>query len=287
MESHKESHLKVNSVNCQGLGDANKRRDIFAYLRKKNLNIYFLQDTHFIPTDEKFIKTQWGYKAYFSSYKSNSRGVAIMFNNNFEFSVEKEIYDDSGNYVILDCTIEDHKFILANIYGPNSDSPIFYTNLLAKIQEIHVGQQVIIAGDFNLIMDKELDSMNYKNLNNPKARLEVFNLIENLDLKDVFREIYPEKKRYSWRKKTPIKQARLDFFLVSESLIPSTLSVEYENSYRSDHSPVLLSLKINNFVKGTGFWKFNNSLLTDKEYVELIKKNSRSESAICLSSLQV
>ena len=180
MESHKESHLKVNSVNCQGLGDANKRRDIFACLRKKNLNIYFLQDTHFIPTDEKFIKTQWGYKAYFSSYKSNSRGVAILFYNNFEFSVEKEIYDDSGNYVILDCTIEDHKFILANIYGPNSDSPIFYTNLLAKIQEIHVGQQVIIAGDFNLIMDKEQNSMNHKNINNPKASLEVFNSIENL-----------------------------------------------------------------------------------------------------------
>ena len=93
-----------------------------------------------------------------------------------------------------------------------------------------------------------------------------------MDLKDVFREINPKRKRYSWTKKTPIKQAKLDFFLVLESLIPSTLSVEYENSYRSDHSPVLLSLKINNFVKGTGFWKFNNSLLTDKEYVELIKK---------------
>ena len=243
----------MNSVDCQEMLTTGV---IFLPTREKRILIStFYTHTHFTPTDEKFIKTQWGYKAYFSSYKSNSRGVAILFNNNFEFSVEKEIYDDSGNYVILDCTIEDHKFILANIYGPNSDSPIFYTNLLAKIQEIHVGQQVIIAGDFNLIMDKELDSMNYKNLNNPKARLEVFNLIENLDIKDVFREIYPEKKRYSWRKKTPIKQARLDFFLVSESLIPSTMSVKYENSYRSDHSPALLSLKINNFVKGTVFWK--------------------------------
>ena len=53
-------------------------------------------------------------------------------------------------------------------------------------------------------MDKELYSMNYKNLNNPKTRLEVIYLIENLDLNDVFREIYTEKKRYSWRKKTPI-----------------------------------------------------------------------------------
>ena len=36
------------------------------------------------------------------------------------------------------------------------------------------------------------------------------------------------------------RQAKLDFFLVLESLIPSTLSVEYENSYRSDHSPVFV-----------------------------------------------
>ena len=48
------------------------------------------------------------------------------------------------------------------------------------MQEIHVGQQVIIAGDFNLIMDKEQNSMNHKNINNPKASLEVFNSIENL-----------------------------------------------------------------------------------------------------------
>ena len=61
-----------------------------------------------------------------------------------------------------------------------SQTHFVYTNLLAKIQEIHVGQQVIIAGDFNLIMDKEQNSMNHKNINNPKASLEVFNSIENL-----------------------------------------------------------------------------------------------------------
>ena len=93
-----------------------------------------------------------------------------------------------------------------------------------------------------------------------------------MDLNNVFREIYPEKNDILGGKRHLLN--KLDFLHVSESLIPSTLSVEYENSYRSNHSPVLLSLKINNFVNGTGFWKFNNSLLTDKEYVELIKKSS-------------
>ena len=55
-------------------------------------------------------------------------------------------------------------------------------------------------------------------------------------------------------------------------MLPKILSVKSENSYRSDHSPVILSCKTSDFKKGKGFWKFNNSLLTDKEYVTLIKE---------------
>lgn len=72
--------------------------------------------------------------------------------------------------------------------------------------------------------------------------------------------------------KKPIKQARLDFFLISESLLNLSLYVKYENSYRSDHCPVVLCVRTNEFLKGKGFWKFNNSLLKDKEYVYLIKE---------------
>ena len=40
--------------------------------------------------------------------------------------------------------------------------------------------------------------------------------------------------------------------------------VEILPSYRSDHLTVILSLRINDFVKGKGLWKFNVSLLKDK-----------------------
>ena len=39
----------VVSVNCQGLGNRQKRKDVFHYLRNKKYSIYFLQDTHFEP----------------------------------------------------------------------------------------------------------------------------------------------------------------------------------------------------------------------------------------------
>ena len=61
-------------------------------------------------------------------------------------------------------------------------------------------------------MDKDLDSMNYKHLNNPQARKEVLRLIETLSLVDIFRENAPCLRRYTWRRKNPIKQRRLDYF---------------------------------------------------------------------------
>lgn len=245
--------LKVLTVNCQGLGDPNKRRDVFKILKTKNYNIYFIQDTHFIQEDENLIQTQWGYKAFFSSYKSNSRGVAILFNNNCEITIHEQYRDDNGNYLILDVIVDNLHFLLINIYGPNSDKPEFYSQLLNTLQDIYSSQYIILGGDFNLILNKELDSVNYLHHNNPKSRQEVDNLMNTLNLKDVFRENYPDSRMFTWRRRNPIKQARLDFFLISESLLPKILSVKSENSYRSDHSPVILSCKTSDFKKGKGF----------------------------------
>lgn len=42
-----------------------------------------------------------------------------------------------------------------------------------------------------------------------------------------------------------MKQATRDFFLISETLTNRVPQTEYENSYRSDHSPVILEYKVN------------------------------------------
>ena len=98
--------VTVASVNYQGLGNRQKRKDVFHYLRNKKYSIYFLQDTHFEPKIEIFISAEWGYESYFSSYSSNSRGVAILFNNNFEFKVKDIHKGDRGNCIILTIRIK-------------------------------------------------------------------------------------------------------------------------------------------------------------------------------------
>ena len=77
--------LSIFSQNCRGgLSVATKRRDLFQYVRSKKFNIVCLQDTHINPKLESFIKSEWGFDAYFSSYTTNSRGVMILINNNLE-----------------------------------------------------------------------------------------------------------------------------------------------------------------------------------------------------------
>ena len=92
------SMITISSLNCQGLGNMYKRRDVFHYLKQKSYSIFCLQDTHFDKKLENYIQSEWGYKCYFASYRTNSRGVAILFNNNFEFKVNKVERDEGGNY---------------------------------------------------------------------------------------------------------------------------------------------------------------------------------------------
>ena len=124
----------------------------------------------------------------------------------------------------------------------------------------------LYVGIFNLFQNQELDTFNYINVINPNAKNFVLNLKEELNLIDPFREIYENSRQYTWRKRNPIKQVRLDFYLVSEATMPSVKDVNIISSYTSDHSTVVLSLETNEFKNGKGLWKFNTSLLKDKIY---------------------
>lgn len=42
--------------------------------------------------------------------------------------------------------------------------------------------------------------------------------------------------------------------------------------YRTDHSGLVLKLNFFEQERGEGYWKFNNSLLKDKAYVEIVHK---------------
>lgn len=150
-----------------------------------------------------------------------------------------------------------------NIYGPNLYTTIFYSGLLDIIQGIYSTQQIILGGDFNIILNTILDFKKYIHIYNPKSRAELCKLIEILILKDVFREYHIEDEIFTWIRETPIEQVRFDFLSISLFLLLMVLSMNSENSYRSDYSPVELHVTCltNECTKGKGFWTFHTPLL--------------------------
>ena len=261
---------KILSLNCQGLGGLEKRRDVFNYIKAKNSTVYCLQDIHSTSSTEQLIRTQWGFEGIFSSGNSKSRGVAILFHYGTDFKLHNHITDSNGNFIVADISLDNNRLTLVNLYGPNDDSPAFYEHIMNQVDAFG-NDYVVMCGDFNLVQDPDKDYYNYKHINNRKAHKKILEIKENYNLFDPFREIYPDLKRYTWRRKRPIQQARLDFFLISESLLASVEKCCIEESYRSDHSIILLNLKFNQFEKGKPLWKHNNSLLKDKQYLECIK----------------
>ena len=62
---------------------------------------------------------------------------------------------------------------------------------------------------------------------------------------------------------------RLDFFLISDDTQCDLKSCEILHGIQSDHSPVLLKISsIPESQRGPGYWKFNNSLLNDSNFVD-------------------
>ena len=113
------------SANCQGFGLMEKRVDVLNYLKGKQCQIYCLQDTHTTKASESFFRSQWNSECIFSSGTSNSRDVAILFSKNLEYKIHNNISDPEGNFIIGEISVEQNRFTLVNLYGPNQDTPIF------------------------------------------------------------------------------------------------------------------------------------------------------------------
>ena len=78
-------------------------------------------------------------------------------------------------------------------------TPAFYSRLKDKILQAS-GSPIICfqIGDWNLVLDFTKDTYSYLRENNPRAKLELKKMNENLDMIDIWRTWNPESKKYTW-----------------------------------------------------------------------------------------
>lgn len=152
-------------------------------------------------------------------------------------------------------------FRLFNIYFPNGQRGHdrveykleFYATLLKLCDNLHKkGENIVITGDFNtahMPIDLKNPKSNKKTSGFlPEEREWVQKFLDN-GFVDIFRHLYPDRVQYTWW--TYISNARarnvgwrLDYFLISEALVPLVKDVViHDDVLGSDHCPVELILK--------------------------------------------
>lgn len=267
--------LHLNTFNCRGIQDYVKRRKIFHYMRSIESDIIFLQETHSDKKDEQFWKSQWGELAWFASYSSNSRGVAILIRNTVSVKVNSAFYDPEGRFLILNALLNDVAVTLVNIYAPNNDDPDFFLEVFAEIDKFEISS-LIIAGDFNAVigpLDYQGTRQQHRN-SNASDMLSV--IIDEYDLVDVWRNFHPNLRQYTRHQKLPRVLSRLDFILVSGNFLKNCEKSKILTGIQSDHSIVSLHFNDNQPVRGKGYWKLNcHYLQYDADFVNLLKERIR------------
>ena len=74
-------------------------------------------------------------------------------------------------------------------------------------------------------------------------------------------------KEYTWSKINPFVARRLDYILTSSTVFDKTRECNIISVPVSDHRGCGITVLLSEIVKGPGYWKFNNSLLEDINYV--------------------
>ena len=90
------------------------------------------------------------------------------------------------------------------------------------------------------------------------------------DLIDIWRIQNPETKRFTWRQKESFHSKAVRFWLTSDICQHNVDNTDIIPSINSDHSATVLHLNtIGKEYHSPSYWKFNNSVATDTDYVLL------------------
>ena len=237
-------------------------------INKNKIDIALLQETHFNKNNMNKIKTEWGKDCFHSYGTSSSCGVTIKINKQLNYELISEYSDLEGRLLVVVIKLGELMINLVNCYAPNGDCPNFFEQMIDKLEEVSNNDVTICGGDFNLVLNPEQDRLDSL-YNPPKSSKIVQNYIEKAHLVDTWRMINPDLTEFTWSRLKGIHPcaSRIDLILMPLAWANRITSSVIKPFRCTDHKMVCTSFKLDNIQRGPGTWKFNNTLLSDIDFI--------------------
>lgn len=191
-----------------------------------------------------------------------------MIHKSVPFQVNNTIPDAAGRYLVVQGTLLQENINLISIYGPNDDNPSFFENLFLLIASLP--GTALIAEDFNCTLDPKLDRSSGVDTSHAHSRKKIQRFITELNLCDPWRVQNPAKKEFSCFSSSFKTHSRIDYFLVSRSLLPNISGCHYDSMVLSDHSPTSLFYSAPQLHRRTNRWQLHPRWLQNSEFIKFV-----------------
>lgn len=253
--------MKLISWNVNGVR-AIMKKDFATAVKDMNADVLCLQETKANTEQVKIaLELVDGYHVYANASKARKgySGTAILSRVKPEavtYDMDVEEHDQEGRVIAA----EYPDYFVVTVYVPNSGNELvrldyrsqWDKDFLKYLTELEKKKPVIVCGDFNVAhepIDLARPKPNYnKSAGYTQKEIDGFDGFMNHGFVDTFRNKYPDEVKYSWwsyRAGAREKNVgwRIDYFLVSQSLLPKVKEAYILNEFHgSDHCPLGITL---------------------------------------------
>ncbi len=265
--------LKIFTANVRGLRDPGKQSLLRAM--STNADIIGLTETH---TDAElsysfsFSLFSHPFSSIFTSASSSRLGVGFIYNTN-KLRLISHTADPGGRYIVtnLELLSESLHFSCVIVYAPDKAAERVAW-ISAMPQWLPQGVPLILAGDFNFVesLVDRFDGRPGGGLKGSSEFAEIVKIPYGLSDCGPFNGPSSDRKvtflsNKSWT-------ARLDRVYVTSHLMSHHLNTQIADVPISDHIPVVSQFDFREIRSGSGYWKFNASMLHDSRFTGAVKE---------------
>ena len=272
--------LQLLSLNVNGLRERQKRAALFAVLQAGPWHVIALQETHHATQAEaaqwcregSSPTAPWDGPSFWAAGTSASRGVALLFKACPLLSgVSAYSADPCGRFVAAQGNLSGNSVTMASVYAPverQERAPFFQQRLLPAMSS---GTPLLLGGDWNCVAE-DLDLIGGQ----PGTRQHGFHsgllpLQQALGLQDAFRRLHPQAREFSHTATSGASSARIDRWLVSDSLLSDVSAASVTDLILSDHYGVAVSVSPANAPpRGPGLWSMPPAIISHPTFKALM-----------------
>ena len=206
-----KTYYDIITWNVRGLGSPAKRQKVYAYLNRRKAQIVCLQETHLAKGEAIKLQRRWRGQIFATEASAFAKGALVWVRAGVPFEVLSSLIDKEGRWVLVGGRLDGREIMIGSVHAPNQGQIEFLNSLSAKIREIGA-EKMVIGGDFNTILDVDLDRSSSPLRGAPVHRLAkgTSEWTESWGLVDVWRLQHGRVQEYSYYSAVQDIHVRLD-----------------------------------------------------------------------------